>query len=302
VESEQKTILIGVPDLVEQAQLEEVLIEAGYQVVVAQEAATLSRKAEELRPTAVLLAANFGSERGGHALCRLLKGNPVTRALGVVLISGRSEMLAPTSGTDGRPDEVLVRPIHPPEVLVRIGTVQRLHRYASEAVQGSRMDPLTGTFNHAYMIDRLRHEVLRASRYGRSLALLLVDVDNFAVFNSREGTTCADLMLREVARALTSRLRGVDLVSRTGADEFSVVLPETSLLVARPIGERLRHAVEALHTPAPGEGDRELSLTVSLGIAGMPHPRIREVPDLLRCAREALARAREEGGNRTAHY
>jgi diguanylate cyclase (GGDEF)-like protein len=302
MEGEHQTVLIGVPDLVEQAQLEEVLVEAGVETLIARDAASLTRLAEARRPMAILLAADFGSERGGHALCRLLKGNPVTRALAVIMICGRHELLVPTSGTDGRPDEVLVRPLHPPEVLVRIATVQRLHRYATEAVQGSRMDPLTGTFNHAYMLDRLRHEVLRARRYGRSLALVLVDVDGFGAFNEKEGTTCADLMLREVARALTSRLRGVDLVSRTGADEFSVVLPETSLLVARPIAERLRGAVAGLQTPAPGEADRQLRLTVSIGIAGLPHPEVREVPDLLRCARQALASAREEGGNRTSLY
>jgi diguanylate cyclase (GGDEF)-like protein len=298
--SEQFTVLLGVSDLVERSQLEGLLKEVDVEVLVAEEAASLSRLAEERRPEAILLAANFGGTRGGYALCRLLKGNPVTRALAVILICSREDPLLPTSGTDGLADEVLVRPIHDPEVLVRLATVQRLHRYATEAVQGSRMDPLTGTFNHAYLLDRLRHEVMRAGRYGRSLALVIVDVDGFTALNEREGSTGADLMLREVARALTSRLRGVDLVARSGADEFSVVLPETSLLVARPIGERLRRAVEVLRSETTDQ--QEIRVTVSLGIAGMPHPEIRDVPDLLRCARAALAVATEEGGNRTVLY
>jgi two-component system cell cycle response regulator len=300
--TEHRNVLLALTDAVEQAQLEQVLGEGGYEVDAAEDAAALIQQAEQHRPLAILVAHDFGRPRGGLSLCRHLKGNPVTRALAVILVCSRDHMVHPTSGTDGRPDEVLVRPIHPPEVLIRLSTVQRLHRYASEAVQGSRLDPLTGTFNHAYMLDRLRHEVLRASRYGRSIALLLLDVDRFKAFNEREGSTCADLMLREVARALTSRLRGVDLVARTGADEFSVVLPETSLLVARPIAERLRRAVESLRCQVPSEEERQLRVTVSVGIAGLPHPEVGDVPDLLRCARSALAKANEAGGNRSVLY
>jgi len=300
--SEHQVVVVALSDLVEQAQLEQVLAEAGYQVAAVEDSASLIDEAEKRRPAAVVIDHDFGRPRGGLSLCRHLKAHPVTRAQAVVLVCGRDHVIQPTSGTDGRPDEVLVRPIHPPEVVLRLSTVQRLHRYASEAVQGSRLDPLTGTFNHNYMLDRLKHEVLRAGRYGRSLALVMVDVDGFASLNNREGSTCADLMLREVARALTSRLRGVDLVARTGADEFSVVLPETSLLVARPIAERLRRAVEGLRCQIPAEQEREVQVTVSLGVAGLPHPEVVEVPDLLRCARAALSRAAEAGGNRSVLY
>lgn len=300
--SEHQVVLVALTDVVEQAQVEQALADGGYQVAVADNSAQLIDEAEKRRPTAIVIDHDFGRPRGGLSLCRHLKANPITRALAVIVVCSRDHMLTPTSGTDGRPDEVLVRPVHGPEVEIRLSTVQRLHRYASEAVQGSRLDPLTGTFNHNYLLDRLRHEVMRAGRYGRSLALVMVDVDDFAALNSREGSTCADLLLREVARALTSRLRGVDLVARTGADEFSVVLPETSLLVARPIAERLRKAVEGLRCQVPAEDEREIKVTVSLGIAGLPHPEISDVPDLLRCARAALARAGDAGGNRSVLY
>lgn len=299
---QHRYVLVAVADQVERAQLEQILQEAGYSPVVVQDAAALIHEAENRRPVAIIIGIDFGGTRRGLALCKHLKGNPSTRFLALILVCGRKEPLIPTDGTDGRPDEVLVRPVHPPEVRVRLATVQRLHRYASEAVQGSSMDVLTGTFNHSYLLDRLRHEVLRAGRYGRSLALVLVDLDRFGETNEREGSTCGDLLLREVARALISRLRGVDLVARSGADEFSVVLPETSLLVARPISERLRQAVETLRCEVPGDQGRQLQVTISLGISGFPHPEVSDVPSLLRCAREALLRAVEEGGNRSVLY
>lgn len=302
-------------DPVERAHLEATLADAGYEVATVANAASLIHAAEEQRPAVILLAAEFGGRAdqpaeltathlggSGQALCRHLKASPATRAASVILICGRGEPLLPTSGSDGRADEVLVRPLHPPEVAIRVAAVQRIQRYATEVVQGSKMDTLTGTFNNSYLLDRLRHEVLRAGRYGRSVALVLIDLDRFTTLNTREGATVGDLVLREVARALTSRLRGVDLVARSGPDEFSVVLPETSLLVARPVAERLRQAIAGLSNLSVGEEQRRLQITASLGIAGLPHPEVREVPDLLRCARVALARARDGGGDRSVLY
>jgi diguanylate cyclase (GGDEF)-like protein len=311
----RERVLLADADPVERAHLEATLADAGYEVVTADNAATLIRAAEEHRPSVILLAAEFGGRAdqpaelagtniggSGQALCRHIKASPPLRATSVILICGRGEPLLPTAGSDGRPDEVLVRPLHPPEVAIRLAAMQRIQHYASEVVQSSKMDSLTGTFNNSYLIERLRHEVLRAARYGRCVAIVLIDLDGFATLNTREGATVGDLVLREVARALTSRLRGVDLVARSGPDEFSIVLPETSLLVARPVAERLRLSIAGLSHLSVGDERRRLQITASLGIAGLPHPEVNDVPDLLRCARTALARARDGGGDRSILY
>jgi two-component system, cell cycle response regulator len=295
-----ESILIADADLAERTLLEAELLRNGYHVILVEDAAALIQEVEEQRPSAVLLAADFSGPAGGLSLCRHLKGNPITRTTAVILISGRASI--PSCGVEESPDEVLLRPICASEMLVRLETVRRLIRYACEAREGSKMDPLTGTFNTTYLLERLRHEVMRAYRYGRSVALVLVDIDRFSTVNQRQGITFGDLVLREVARALTSRLRGVDLVARTGPDDFSVVLPETSLLVARPIAERLRQAVEGLGHQVVDEEDQRLQITASLGVAGLPHPEIHDVPGLLTCARTALARARQAGGNSTVLY
>lgn len=296
------SVLLAVAEAVERTQIEAAVGGAGYALTCAEDAAAVMHTAETRRPSIIVLSENLGGPGGGLTLCRHLKADPSTRGTGVVLLVGRDTELVPTDGADGRPDEVLVRPLHPPEVLVRLGAVLRIQRYASEAVEGSKMDTLTGTFNNAHLVERLRHEVLRAARYGRSLAVVLLDLDRFAAINSRESPIFGDLVLREVARALTSRLRGVDLVARTGPDDFSVVLPETSLLVARPIAERLRLAVESLSDTMVTEAGRRVQISASLGIAGLPHPEAKDGAELLRCAREALARARSAGGNRCEVY
>jgi diguanylate cyclase (GGDEF)-like protein len=295
-------VLIAGVDLVELTQMEAVLGEAGYSVRAASDAAELVELAGQQQPAVIFIADSFGGTGGGASLCRHIKADPATRGLCVVLVCGRESALEPTRGADGRPDEVLVRPLHGPEVLMRAAAMQRLQRCASEAMEGSRIDELTGTFNHSHLVERLRHEVLRADRYGRSLAIIVLDLDGFGRLNGREGAAFGDLTLREVARALTSRLRGVDLVARSGPDDFSVVLPETSLLVARPIAERLRQAVEGLSSGLRPEGGGTVRVTASLGVAGLPHPEARDASDLLRCARAALARAQRGGGNQVVVY
>lgn len=255
---------------------------------------------------AVLDSALDGVEGGGLALCRKLKTRPSTRHISVLLVCGRHELLRATDGADGRPDEVLLRPLHGGEALLRLRSLLRLRRYAAQLVEASRLDPLTSVFTRAHLLERLGHELARAERYGRSLALLLLDLDEFAAINHDLGATRGDLVLREVARALVSRVRGVDLVARSGDDEFAVVLPETSLLVARPVAERLKAAVNSvelegdgrLDSPREGPAGPVDRIRCSIGVAGFPHPAVADVPELLRCAREALASARERGGDR----
>jgi two-component system, cell cycle response regulator len=299
---EKTTVLLAVSDLVEHSQLESALTEHGFRVTSAQDAASVVTIAESIHPDVLLLGIDFTSPQGGLTLCRLLRGNVKTRTCSIVLLCGRNEKTFPSLGGTALPDEVLIRPLFLPEVLFRLGSVQKLQRITYEITEGSKMDTLTGTFNNSYLLDRLRHEILRANRYGRSLAIVLIDLDQFSKINKRHGTNFGDLVLREVARALTSRLRGVDLVARTGSDDFSVVLPETSLLVARPIAERLRQCIELLGSQIADEDNRQIQLTASLGIAGIPHPSIKDLPGFLTCARAALSRAQQAGGNRSEIY
>lgn len=279
-------------------EVEEVLDVVGreFNVKVAEDAETLWQICRDQAPDVVLIGAQFGG--GGLPICHKLKTRPSTRHISVVMVCSRRDAVAPTDGADGLPDEILMRPIHGAELRVRLESTCRLRRYAAASVEGTRLDPLTSLFTRSHLIERLGHELGRAKRYGRSLTLLLVDLDTFSELNHRVGTARGDQLLREVARALTSRVRGVDLVARAGDDEFAVLLPETSLLVARPVAERLLGAIRAIHVT---NADAE-RLDASVGVAGVPHGEIEDVPAFLRCAREALKHARTDGGGRVALY
>ncbi|MFH1130893.1 MAG: diguanylate cyclase [Pseudomonadota bacterium] len=286
-------------DPVEQAELESAL-SSNYRVLVPNNAAELLALVEGLVPEAVLLAANFAGPNGGRVLCQHIKAMAKTRNVPIILICSRRERFSLTRSAFGKPDEILLRPIHIPELQIRLGTIERLRLYVLQMAEGSNVDPLTATYTRGYLLERLTYEIKRASHFGRSLALALLDLDGFSKLNEENGTVAGDVVLREVARVLSSQVRGVDLLARTGEDEFCVVFPETSLLVARPIGERLCTAVRSLVCITPDSTTVKVSASVGLG--GLPYPDIKELPDLLRCVRVALARARDDGGDRAVLF
>ena len=101
-------------------------------------------------------------------------------------------------------------------------------------------DPLTGLFNRRYLMDRLAEEVARVDRYGGSLAMAVLDLDDFKAINDRHGHLHGDEALRTFGAAVQATLRESDLAFRFGGEEFVVLFPDTPVPVAATALERLR--------------------------------------------------------------
>lgn len=166
-----------------------------------------------------------------------------------------------------------------------------MHRYANMATT----DSLTGLLNHRRAQEALRAELRRAERYGRPLAVMMLDVDGFKQFNDTYGHPQGDLLLQSIARILRANVRSVDHIGRYGGEEFIVILPETSYPEACALAERVRRAVE--NTPfATGDG-RAVRKTVSIGLATYSRD-MKTAAELLQQADNALYRAKRAGKNR----
>ncbi|MFI6760345.1 diguanylate cyclase [Micromonospora sp. NPDC050417] len=151
-------------------------------------------------------------------------------------------------------------------------------RVHEEAQRLSLTDPLTGLWNYRYLKESVRREVERASRFGRMISLLVLDLDRFKEVNDTYGHAAGDVVLTEFARRIRGVIREVDLAFRQGGEEFVLLLPETDARGAVTVAERLGAAVR--DTPiaipaAPGSvPDKPRALvpvTVSIGIAVYPH-------------------------------
>ncbi|WP_208648554.1 diguanylate cyclase [Micromonospora inaquosa] len=142
-------------------------------------------------------------------------------------------------------------------------------RVHEEAQRLSLTDPLTGLWNYRYLRESIRREVERASRFGRMLSVLALDLDRFKDVNDTYGHAAGDTVLAEFARRVRGEIREVDLAFRQGGEEFVLLLPETDARGAAIVAERLGAAVR--DTPIAVEAYAgPVLVTVSVGIAVFP--------------------------------
>ncbi|MDP9792642.1 diguanylate cyclase (GGDEF)-like protein [Catenuloplanes nepalensis] len=161
-------------------------------------------------------------------------------------------------------------------------------------------DPLTGLANRRRLAEVLEESWRRAVRPGLSLAVALIDIDRFKLYNDYYGHPAGDECLSEVARTLLRAVRDTDTVARFGGEEFAAVLPGADLPTAVAVAERMRSAVEAL------DHRHELSdhgiVTVSVGVAAVIPDRIGRHESLVKLADESLYAAKAAGRNRVVAH
>jgi diguanylate cyclase (GGDEF)-like protein len=166
--------------------------------------------------------------------------------------------------------------------------------YHEEIYRLTIQDGLTQIANKRYLEEYLDKEFSRAKRYGRNLAVILLDVDHFKRINDTYGHLTGDFVLKELAQVVAKRIRREELYARYGGEEFVVVLPEASREGAREFAEMLRKLVAEHRFEFDGN---VLPLTISIGI-GHFEASLQTPDDLLRLADENLYLAKARGRNR----
>jgi diguanylate cyclase (GGDEF)-like protein len=175
-------------------------------------------------------------------------------------------------------------------------------------------DALTGLYNRRYFYYRLNSEIQRAKRYGRTLSLLILDVDDFKKFNDMHGHLAGDELLRGLAARMAAVIRRsdtkpsyeVDIACRYGGEEFAVILPEAASAQGAVAAERIRSSIETRGAIAVAERIRQrieqsrfdgLGATVSIGVSSYPEHGM-EIDALVKSADDALYQAKRTGKNR----
>jgi len=155
-------------------------------------------------------------------------------------------------------------------------------------------DDLTQLYNSRYLSQVLRRETKRASRSGRPLSLLFVDLDGFKSINDTHGHLFGSRALVEAASVIRASARETDMVARFGGDEFALILPDTGSEGAAAVGDRVRDRIAAFSF-LRGDG-LSIRLTVSVGVATLPD--VANTADgLIQAADEAMYWVKDHGKN-----
>ncbi len=198
---------------------------------------------------------------------------------------------------DGQPftrqDLTVARAFAAPATLGLVAA--RLTEQARTLAHAAAVDALTGLFNRRYFETRLDEEISRARRYGLDLALLVIDADDFKQLNDRLGHLTGDRVLRTMADTLRRSVRGFDVCTRFGGEEFAILMPGSHAAAAVQSAERIRQRIEShrfdlLLIPS------ELHPTISVGVAVLTASDA--AADLIARADRALYQAKAEGKNR----
>ena len=176
--------------------------------------------------------------------------------------------------------------------------LEKIHALQSQLSEQANRDPLTGLYNRRYLDSTLLRELARCERDAEPLSLMLIDIDHFKQVNDTYGHLAGDEVLKNLATLLNEQARSADVVCRFGGEEFLLVLPNMPPAVARARADQWRTAFAA----RPIVVDTiPIQATLSIGIASYPEHGT-SPQTLIRCADQALYRAKSQGRNRVVSF
>lgn len=187
------------------------------------------------------------------------------------------------------------------DITRRVRTERRLQRSRRRLLSIAARDHLTGLLNRRGLAMGLHRELRCAGAKRASVAVLLIDIDHFKLYNDHFGHPAGDQCLRWVSAALDECSGGTAFVARYGGEEFALVLPDASPRTALELAVRCRQAVNSLAVPHPATDRGQVS--ISIGVALLNGNAIdgsiaSQATELLRVSDESLYRAKRLGRDR----
>jgi diguanylate cyclase (GGDEF)-like protein len=206
------------------------------------------------------------------------------------MAGGKGNGTAPHSG-NGRPQLELAS-----AMAAQIAVAFENARRFEDAHYLAHRDPVTGLLNHRGMNERLEQELARCQRISSHFSVVMMDMDNFKLFNDTYGHAVGDEVLVKVAKVLSQAVRKYDVVARYGGDEFVALLPDTNSDGALVLVKRLRAAVKERAFFLEKKTLNKVPIVLSYGIATFPHQGTR-VAEVMSAADANLYKSKSKGGD-----
>ena len=294
--------LVVTSDPVTSFMVEQAAAQVGCESRVVADAAAALQAALDGSGTRVVIIDHAPPETDAVAWCAALRRGDERRALRVILLAPPDDPFDLRRVADVGIDDLLVRPFQAIELELRLQASLRIVELEAQIEAGNRAlhavathDLLTGALNETAIRATLRQECERGRRDRTPLSVVLVEVDEMGTIRDWTGAEAADAVLVEVAMRIRGSLRSYDSLGRSGRAGFLVGLPKCDVAHAVAVAERILAGLAA--APTGGAG-RMVSVTVSMGVAGLEAADAGSLDRLHAAAASALASARAAGGNR----
>lgn len=238
----------------------------------------------------------------GLRFLTMMQSRDELKNIPVILLTGRGDRDMKIKGLEQGAVDYVTKPFDEGELLARVKVQMKIKSLQDELKRSNEMlkelsntDYLTKLYNRRFLREVLEREFQRSVRKKEPLSLIIADIDHFKRINDTFGHHEGDQVIAQVGRYIGAMVRRYDTAVRYGGEEFVTVLPDTHQDQALQFADRLRLGVQQL---AFAGSIKDLTITLSFGVATFPLGTIDCVDSLFRQADEALYRAKERGRNR----
>jgi len=237
---------------------------------------------------------------GGLELTKVIKKN---NGADVIVVTGYSDDYSYEEAINNGASDFVIKPVRLEELMLRLRRVLNERQLTEERIRMMEKlqklaitDGLTKLYNSRSFYSQLELEVDRFNRYRHPLSLLLLDIDNFKLYNDAYGHLEGDKILVRFSQIIKSCLRANDSAYRYGGEEFTVILPETGGERAKTVAQRIRKSLEAeKFKPQP---DKDVKITISIGVTQY-FPK-EELSSFIQRADKAMYLSKQSGRNRVS--
>ena len=274
------------------------LLQSSYKIKIAksgQRALEIARGIE--KPDLILLDIEM-PQMSGYDVCNILKSSSETRNIPIIFVTAKNDTMDEEYGLNLGAIDYIKKPFHPAIIKIRVKNHMDLKLKSDKLEELSMIDSLTNIPNRRFFNENFEKKYREILRDKKSLALIMIDVDFFKLYNDNYGHWQGDECLRKVAQTLRKNLkRPTDTVSRYGGEEFVVLLKDIDMDGAKKVVQSLIDAVANLNIEHKYSAAAEF-VTISAGLSIKESNEDISKEDLLKIADDELYRAKESGRNK----